>query len=142
MYAVTHFSVGLMLGQAVDNSYTACTLGLVSHVVLDAIPHSDYGKIIHGVIDLAAALAVCCISVRAGAGASALTGGLAAVLPDLEVARAHLRMAKDESQCRYRFFFPSHNGLVRHGRAPLPWGVATQCATVVVVWAALRSAFM
>ena len=142
MYAVTHFSVGLMLGQAVGNSYAACALGLASHVALDAIPHSDYSKIIHGISDLAAVAAVCCISIRAGRGVCALIGGLAAILPDLEVAIVHLRMARDQPPCKPRLFFPSHSGLVRHGRLPLPWGVATQIATVVMVWVALRSAFM
>jgi hypothetical protein len=142
MYAVTHFSVGLMLGQAVGNSYAACALGLASHVVLDVIPHSDYSKIIFGVSDLAAVAAVACVSIRAGAGAPALIGGLAAILPDLEVAVVHLRMARDRASCKHRLFFPSHSGLVRHGRLSLPWGVITQIATVVVVWTALRGAFM
>lgn len=140
MYAATHFFVGSMLGQAVGDSYAACALGLASHMVLDAIPHSDYSKIVHGVLDLAAVATIACISIRAGAGRSALAGGLAAILPDLEVALVHLRMAKDEASCEHRLFFPSHSGYIRHGRLRPPWGVATQIATVVVAWIVLRGA--
>ncbi|NLJ60066.1 MAG: hypothetical protein GX338_03855 [Firmicutes bacterium] len=142
MYAVTHFSVGLMLGQAVGNPYAACALGLASHIVLDAIPHSDYSRIVHGVLDFAAVVAIACISIRAGAGRCALFGGLAAAIPDLEVAVAYLRMERDRSPCKHEFLFPSHNGLIRHGRLRPPWGVCTQIATVVVVWTLLRSALV
>jgi hypothetical protein len=142
MYAVTHFVVGSMLGQAVGSSYAACALGVASHIVLDAIPHSDYSKIVHGVLDLAAVATIACISIRAGAGRSALTGGLAAILPDLEVAIVHLRMEKDKASCKHRLFFPSHSGFIRHGRLRPPWGVVTQVATIVVVWMVLKGLFI
>ena len=142
MYAVTHFSVGLMLGQAVGNPYAACALGLASHAVLDVIPHSDYSKIIHGVWDLAGVAAIASIAIGSGTRLGALIGGSAAILPDLEVAMVHLHMAKEQSPCKYRLFFPSHSGLIPHGRLLLPWGVVTQIATAVAVWIASRGAFV
>lgn len=140
MYAVTHFLVGSMLGQAVGNPYAACALGLASHAVLDAIPHADYSKIVHGAIDLAAAATVAFVSLRAGAGA--VFGGLSAILPDLEVAVLHLRMAKYPTECKRKLLFPSHRGLIRHGRLRLPWGVVTQICTVVAVWIVIRGVLM
>jgi hypothetical protein len=107
MYAVTHFTVGLMLGQVAGNPYAAFALGLASHVILDAIPHSDYSKTIHGIADFVAVMAACYVSVRLGAGASGLVGGFSGVLPDLEVAIAHLRSGGDLSAQKCRFFFPS-----------------------------------
>lgn len=142
MFAVTHFLVGSMLGQAVGNPYAACALGLASHIVLDAIPHSDYSKIVHGVVDLAAVATVACISIRTAAGRSALTGGLAAILPDLEVAIAHLRIEKDKASCKNKFLFPSHSGFIRHGRLRPPWGIATQIAAIVIVWIVSKGALM
>ena len=142
MYAVTHFSVGLMLGQAVGNPYVACASGLISHIVLDSIPHSDYGKTAQGGLDFAAVLTVACIAIRQGAGLSGLLGGFTGILPDLEVAIAHLRMTKEKGMQKHRLRFPSHSGLIRHGRLRVPWGVATQIATVFVVWAVLRDAWL
>ncbi|MFY9355727.1 MAG: hypothetical protein WAP39_06195 [Bacillota bacterium] len=142
MYAVTHFTVGLMLGQAAGNPYAAFALGLASHVILDAIPHSDYSKTIHGIADFVAVMAACYVSVRLGAGASGLVGGFSGVLPDLEVAIAHLRSGGDLSAQKCRFFFPSHTGLVRHGRLRPPWGIVTQIAAVGAVWAVLSGSLI
>jgi hypothetical protein len=137
MYAVTHFSVGLMLGQAANNPYFACAYGLASHIVLDLIPHSDYNKTVQGVLDLAAVAAVAYVSVRAGTGISGLLAGLAAILPDLEVALAHLAAGRQTGRQKPGLFFPTHSGLIRHGRLPMPWGAITQVITVAMVWAVI-----
>ena len=129
-----------MLGQAVGSPYVACASGLLSHIVLDSIPHSDYSKIAHGVLDFMAVLTVAYIAMRAGVGMTALWGGFAAILPDLEVAIAHLRMKEETGVHKQRLFFPSHSGLIRHGRLRAPWGVGTQIATVVIVWILLGDA--
>jgi hypothetical protein len=74
MYAVTHF-VRRFNARTGSRQFVCCLRFrcLASHIVLDAIPHSDYSKIVHGVLDLAAVATIACISIRAGAGRSALT---------------------------------------------------------------------
>lgn len=137
MYCTTHFAIGAMLGSIASGQEVAVLGGLVSHAVLDAIPHSDYGRTWQGMLDVAATCFLVACMARAGYGPQGLWGGVAAALPDLEVAMGHLFPRAYRPHGRLRLVFPSHSGLVRHARLRFPWGVFTQVLVLAMGAAAL-----
>ncbi|MEW5865448.1 MAG: hypothetical protein AB1774_01175 [Bacillota bacterium] len=137
VYCTTHFAVGAMLGSITPGQGAAALGGLVSHAALDAIPHSDYSRTAQGVFDVTVTCFLVAFTARAGYGPQVLWGGIAAVLPDLEVAMDHLFPRAYRPHGRLRLVFPSHSGLVRHARLPFPWGAFTQVLVLVIGAAAL-----
>lgn len=120
MIAAVHALVGGALGAALGNPAAAAAAGLASHALLDLVPHADYRTTRAGVVDFAAGLLLALVAGR-HAGASALVGALAGMLPDVEVALSHLGW----NPLR-RNVFPTHNGLLPHAQAAPPLGAATQ----------------
>ncbi|MDI7248032.1 MAG: hypothetical protein QME92_11300 [Bacillota bacterium] len=138
MYCITHFLAGAIVGASMPGPLGAACAGLVSHAVLDAVPHSDYGRAWQGVIDVACAGLVALVILMAGADVRAVAGGVGGALPDIEVAAAFLFPGAYRPHGRLRLVFPSHSGFLGHGRLAFPWGVLTQ----VVAIAGLAALFL
>jgi len=130
MCLFTHFAAGALAGGVTGNVYVGAVAGLASHAVLDAIPHYDYPdwrvELSGGVASL-----VLLLLLPFGGGA-AIVGGIFGMLPDLENLFQKLGwMGRD------RFVFPSHTGLVPHGRELGPRTLVWQAAIFVACFALL-----
>lgn len=127
MDATPHLVLGTALGMRVRNPIVAFALGIVSHAVLDAVPHFNYTgwRPISPamVLDVAVAAGLSLLIARiAPQPWGALAGGAGAAFPDVErVLGGH---AKD-------FLERSPIGL-RQNEIPPPWGLLTQAAVVVL----------
>lgn len=131
MYCTAHFIAGAIIGTAVPSPACAAAAGLVSHAVLDGVPHSDYGRAFQGILDVVCTLLFALGILMAGADARAIAGGMWAALPDVEVAAAFLFPRAYKPHGRLRLVFPSHSGLIGHGRLAPPWGVLTQALAIL-----------
>ncbi|MCP4517100.1 MAG: hypothetical protein GY824_17970, partial [Delftia sp.] len=130
MCVFTLFAAGALVGGLCPNVWTAAGAGLASHAVLDAIPHYDHPdwrlELGGGVLMLLILLTLPCAS------AAAVVGGLGGILPDLENLLQKLGRMK-----RSAFVFPSHTGLIPHGRElsrrHLGWQVALAAGCFVAL---------
>ena len=110
MCLFTHFAAGALAGGLTGNVYLGAAAGFVSHAVLDVIPHYDHpdwrlelGGGIGGLLLLL---------LLPFASWPAVVGGLFGMLPDLENLFHKLgRLRRDQ------FVYPTHTGLLPHGRA-------------------------
>lgn len=130
MYCITHFIAGATIGTVLPGPVSAACVGLVSHAVLDTVPHSEYSRASWGVLDVIGTCLFALAVLAAGADVRAVAGGIGGALPDLEVAAAYLFPKAFRPQGRLGLVFPSHSGLVRHRRLAFPWGVLTQAAVI------------
>lgn len=130
VYCITHFIAGAIIGTAVPGPVSAACAGLVSHAVLDSVPHSEYSRASQGVLDVVCTCLFALGILMAGADARAIAGGLGGALPDLEVAAAFLFPRAYRPHGRLRLVFPSHSGLIRHRRLAFPWGALTQALAI------------
>jgi hypothetical protein len=110
-----HIATGFAVGSRCRSIPAALLAGIASHAALDALPHHDYRHLGAHAGDAAVGLALTgalwrrCRRKRRMAG---LAGAVGAVIPDVESVLLLLgRM--DEGRMR----FPSHSGLIPHGRA-------------------------
>ncbi len=127
---MTHCAVGAIVGAMAPTRGVAVLAGLVSHAALDAVPHSDYSRASQGVIDVVAACLVAASFALAAPGHDAVWGAAAAAIPDIEVAAAYLFPRAYAPGGRLRLVFPSHSGLVPHGRTRFPEGALVQVLAV------------
>ena len=130
MCLFTHFAAGALAGGATGNVYVGAVAGLASHAVLDAIPHYDHPdwrlELGGGLLSLVLLLLLPFSS------AAAVVGGICGMLPDLENLFQKLGwMGRD------RFVFPSHTGLVPHGRTLGPRSLVWQVGIFVVCFGLL-----
>ncbi|HEY8532059.1 MAG TPA: hypothetical protein VIL08_07405 [Limnochorda sp.] len=136
MVVSVHAAAGAALGALVGNPLGGFLAGFVSHGVLDAVPHTDYRTAGPGVIDALVGLAfLTWLAVAQPGGPLALAafwGGLGGMLPDTEVAVAHLFF-----QGRMRHVYPSHTGLTPHPQVAPPRGIWTQAVTLALAVAIL-----
>lgn len=136
MVASIHAAAGAALGALTGHPVAGFVTGLVSHGVLDAIPHTDYRTTTPGVIDALLGLGfLAWLAVVQPGGPLALAafwGGLGGMLPDTEVAIAHLFF-----QGRMRHYYPSHTGRTPHPQVPPPGGIWTQAVTLALAAAIL-----
>ncbi len=113
MCLFTHFAAGALVGGATGHVGAAVLGGLASHVLLDALPHYDFPD---WRIELAGGgLALWVLLIMPFVSWPAVVGGLCGMLPDLENLLQKLGRLKRSS-----FRFPSHTGLVLHGRETGP----------------------
>jgi hypothetical protein len=105
----THFSAGALLGYLAPGVASAALLGLASHVLLDFIPHFDFENVWLEIIFGSLVLAV--LIAGRSCTAAICTGGLVAVLPDVE----NLLWKTGVMDRKHRIF-PSHSGMIPHGR--------------------------
>lgn len=140
MHFTTHAAVGAglgtLIGHAVPTPWSgllALGAGIVSHAVLDAVPHKDSPSLPAAVGDVLVGTAVTLWAVGMGGSTGGtvwgigpwsippLLGALGGVVPDLEVVLVHLGIVHKD-----RLLFPSHTGLTPHPGLPAPWGFLIQ----------------
>jgi len=109
MCSVTHVAVGALIGGLVNSNLAAFGLGLVSHLPLDAIPHFDFKDYR---IDAAISVAMLAGLLLAAGVSPVLLGALGAAAPDFENLLWKMGIINER-----RKVFPTHSGLIRHGRA-------------------------
>ena len=124
MCLFTHFAAGALAGGATGNVYAGAVAGLASHAVLDVIPHYDHPdwrvELAGGVVSLGLLLLMPFSSWPA------VVGGLFGMAPDLENLFQKLGRLS-----RNRCIFPTHTGLMPHGRELGPRTLAWQVAIFV-----------
>ena len=130
MCLFTHFAAGALAGGLTGNIWIAAAAGAASHAVLDALPHYDHPdwrvELSGGVGSLILLLLLPFVT------APAVVGGVFGVLPDLENLLQKLgKMRRDQ------FVFPSHTGLIPHGRTLQPASIIWQIALFIACFTAL-----
>lgn len=105
MLAISHIASGALIGARCRSRRAAAVAGLISHLVLDGIDHDDESI---GLAGQAALGTAALLGLLRGhrLGSPAVTGALAALLPDVEIAVSMLRGRKETA----RYGFPSHWG--------------------------------
>lgn len=109
MCSVTHVAAGAVIGGLFDNSLLAFCLGFASHIPLDMIPHFDFKDFR---ADAAVSIGLLGVVLVGGGSSPLLFGALGAVLPDFENLLWKLGVIGEK-----RKIFPTHSGLLEHGRA-------------------------
>jgi hypothetical protein len=118
MCSVGHVAVGALVGGVVGDRLYAFLVGVASHIPLDAMPHIDFED-----FRVDAAMSVALLAgIFAFSGFSPMfVGALGAVAPDFENLLWKLGIIQEEKKV-----FPTHSGLIKHGRAKAGSGPATE----------------
>jgi hypothetical protein len=133
MCSVTHVAVGALLGGILDNRLYAFVAGFLSHIPLDAVPHIDFED-----FRIDAAMSVVLLGgILAFSGFSPVfLGALGAVAPDFENLLWKTGIIEERSK-----IFPTHSGMIRHGRARVGSGpkveILMSAASVALVVVAI-----
>ena len=118
MCSVTHVAAGALIGGLVDGRLYAFLLGFASHIPLDAIPHVDFDDFRVDAVMSVALLA----GIFAFSGFSPVfVGALGSVAPDFENLLWKIGIIEEGKK-----IFPTHSGLIKHGRARSGSGPATE----------------
>ncbi len=124
MCLFTHFAAGALAGGLTGNVGLGVGAGLASHALLDAIPHYDHPdwrlELAGGVISLILLMGMPFSTFPA------VVGGIFGMVPDLE--NLFQKLGK---MSRKQFIFPSHTGLIPHGRTLGPRNLYWQGAIFV-----------
>ncbi len=124
MCIFTHFAAGALAGGVTGNVYLGAAAGLASHAVLDVIPHYDHPdwrlELGGGMLSLLLLL------LMPFASWPAVIGGIFGMLPDLENLFQKLGKLR-----RDQFIYPTHTGLLPHGRTLGPRSIVWQFAIFV-----------
>lgn len=133
MCSVTHVAVGALIGSLVNHHLAAFALGFASHLPLDILPHFDFRDFR---VDAALSVGLMGVVLAAGGLSPMLLGAVGSVLPDVENLFWKMKLISEK-----RKIFPSHSGLIEHGRAlgggALPEAVASALSVAAVVVAVL-----
>lgn len=130
MCLFTHFAAGALAGGATGHVGWAIPAGAASHALLDAIPHYDHPD---WRIELAGGVAaLVLLLLMPFASPAAVVGGLFGMAPDLE--NLFQKLGRLD---RKRFIFPSHTGLIPHGRNLGPRSLVWQFVIFVACFGAL-----
>ena len=130
MCLFTHFAAGALAGGATGNVWAGAVAGLASHAVLDVIPHYDHPD---WRIELGGGiLALFILLLMPFSSTAAVVGGLFGMAPDLENLFQKLGRMKRSS-----FIFPTHTGLLPHGRELGPRSLVWQVAIFIGCFLAL-----
>jgi hypothetical protein len=105
----THIIVGALAGSAAPHIALAPVFGLASHVVLDYVPHYDFENVNYELLLGGAVLAL--LALLGILDSKAFLGALFGALPDLENL-----LWKWNLLPAHKKIFPSHSGLIPHGR--------------------------
>lgn len=111
----------------------AVAAGLLSHAILDAVPHHDAAGPRDALVDVALGL-VGLFLLRRHMGPLAWWGALAATLPDVEVVLRYYGVLHPSP-----WGFPSHNWAFLHHRSPPPGGVLVQAPFLLLALLSLVS---
>lgn len=130
MCLFTHFAAGALAGGLTGSPGWGVLAGLASHAVLDVLPHYDHPdwrlELGGGLAALALLLFMPFVS------GAAVLGGIAGMLPDLENLFQKLGKLRRE-----QFIYPTHTGLLKHGRPLGPRNLAVQAVIFVACFVAL-----
>ncbi len=135
MYVTAHALTGAVVGEAVVTAtgahpWAALLAGLVSHAMLDVVPHHDYHRVRCALLDLAVAVTLATLLFRGSSAAARWWGGLGGALPDLEVAVGSLILSTGHP---WRWsWYPTHTGLLPHPHWRWPQGLLTQLVPAVL----------
>ncbi len=139
MTATAHALVGGALAAAINNPVLGISLSLISHPLLDLIPHWDEGwgwrekdkvrLFAECTIDLSAGVLITYMLFGAGVPIWYLLSCIgAAVLWDVLEAPYLILNWKFAP---FTFFYKLQSGM--QGKAALPWGIVTQVVTVAII---------
>lgn len=132
MTGTTHALVGAAIGRLLGRTGPALVAGVVSHGVLDVLPHQDYTHARRGLLlDGLGVLAALSVAWRSG-GSQAVVGALGGMLPDLEHARGGGNPHPPTK------LFPSH--WIPHDRGIRGFNVATELCVAVTAFVVLIAA--
>jgi hypothetical protein len=118
MCSVTHVAAGALIGSFFDRGSIAFLVGFASHIPLDAIPHLDFDDFrVDAVVTIGLLGGILAVS-----GFSPIFwGALGAVGPDVENLLWKTGVMAEE-----RKIFPTHSGLIKHGRASAGGGMRVE----------------
>jgi hypothetical protein len=115
----THIIVGALAGSAAPHVALAPVFGLGSHIVLDVVPHYDFEKV--GTELFLGGAALLMLGLLGVLDVNAFLGGLFGALPDLENLLWKWGILPEEKK-----IFPSHSGVIPHGREVGPRNLILQ----------------
>jgi hypothetical protein len=108
MMAAVHALLGGAIGRYARRPGPALLGGALSHLLADLAPHRDFSLPIELPVMLSA---LGFLALRHGASSSAFLGAVGGVLPDVENGLWKLGVVPEEAK-----LFPTHSGLLPHGR--------------------------
>ncbi len=124
MCSVTHVAAGALLGSLGEGRLVAFLIGFGSHIPLDMLPHIDFEDFRFD----AAVSVVLLAGIYAFSGFSpVLWGALGAVAPDFENLLWKVGVIREEGK-----IFPTHSGLIKHGKAGNAGSLQTEIAMSLV----------
>jgi hypothetical protein len=131
MWVIVHTYVGLAIASLVHRPFwQVALLVIASHVLLDLVPHWDYGQAPHAIawgwLDFLAALATLLVLLAAGTPWSIVLMGPISGAPDFDV------LFFVAAGGRGRKWFPSHWRSFPHGHCGKRVGIALQAAIMAV----------
>ena len=118
MCSVAHVALGALIGSLINNHLAAFAVGLASHIPLDIMPHFDFKDFR---ADAGVSIGLLGLILVAGGFSPLLAGALGAVLPDFENLLWKLGIIDEK-----RKIFPTHSGLIEHGRAKGAGGIKAE----------------
>jgi len=129
VYCVTHATVGGLTAGTAGHPVIAFLGGVISHIVLDAVPHHDYKRLLWGVFDFILSLGIIFFFYWQPQffPGRFFWGALGGALPDVEVVFHYLL---GEGIPR---IFPSHTGLTPHRSLKWPAGFWVQGLLIIAV---------
>jgi hypothetical protein len=134
MCSVAHVAAGALIGSFIHSGLAAFSVGILMHIPLDVIPHFDFEDFR---VDAAVTVGLLGGILLVVGTSPILLGAAGAVAPDFENLLWKTGLIREKDKV-----FPTHSGLIRHGRARVGKGIATEvivsaCSAGVVVLAVL-----
>jgi hypothetical protein len=136
MCSVAHVAAGVLIGSFFDNRLTAFVVGFASHIPLDLVPHIDFEDFR---MDALATVGLLGAVLIVSGFSPMFVCAAGAVAPDLENLLWKTGIIEER-----RKVFPTHSGLIRHGRTVAGKGFAVEvvisalCAGLVALVMLLR----
>lgn len=126
MYYSTHLVAGATAGIIADNPVKGFILGLLSHVVLDMIPHHDHETVTNCLLDVAIGNIMLLVAIFLfHPEHHILWGAIGGVVPDIEVPLYHFGLIGKK-------LFPSHSGHMPHMKTTKGWSAVVQGLVIVL----------
>lgn len=135
MYVTTHALLGAAAAATLPGPGVGFLGGVMSHAVADMIPHNDYQKGWHGALDLVTAAAILSFLVGVTGAPHIMIGAVGGAIPDLEVAIWYLSGGRWKHS-----IFPTHAGLLPHGKTRFGLGFLIQTALALLAVAIIALA--
>jgi len=124
----SHAAAGALMGALLVNPVWAFGGGLVSHAIMDVVPHYDLPRWeVDAVLTVALSAGFIALS---GGEAAVVWGVVGGVLPDLENLVMKLGWIRSDQR-----IFPTHDGPLPHGRAlGAPHALVQVAIAVAAAW--------